>query len=56
VAAFTGGSLKFTDIVPAIEAALAAHSGFSDDHVTLQAVLEADAWARGYVTSAIAGA
>ena len=56
VAAFTGGSLKFTDIVPAIEAALAAHSGISDDHVTLQAVLEADAWARGYVTSTIAGA
>jgi 1-deoxy-D-xylulose-5-phosphate reductoisomerase len=53
VTAFTDGRLAFTGIVPAIETALSAHSGISDSAVTLEAVLDADSWAREFVARSV---
>ena len=45
--AFTSGQCRFDQIVPLVSAALAA---FDDgDASTLEGVLAADAWARGFV-------
>lgn len=48
VAAFLGGRLAFTDIVPVCRSVL-QHHGF-DAHPTLEQLLELDAWARREVT------
>jgi len=46
VAAFLAGNLRFSAIVPTVEAALAAFSGGGED---LDGILEADRWAREWV-------
>ncbi|QWC85391.1 1-deoxy-D-xylulose-5-phosphate reductoisomerase [Nocardioidaceae bacterium] len=46
VAGFLEGAIRFTDIVPTIERVLAEHDVLADADLTVEAVLEADAWAR----------
>jgi 1-deoxy-D-xylulose-5-phosphate reductoisomerase len=47
VAAFLGGEMRFTDIVPTVERVLAAHHVPSKETaLTVDDVLAADAWAR----------
>ena len=54
VTAFAAGQCRFDEIVPLVHAALAA---FDDgDASTLDGVLAADAWARGFVQASTAGA
>jgi 1-deoxy-D-xylulose-5-phosphate reductoisomerase len=54
VTAFAAGQCRFDEIVPLVRAALAA---FDDgDASTLDSVLAADAWARGFVRASTAGA
>ena len=54
VMAFTAGQCRFDEIVPLVSDALAAfHDG---DASTLDGVLEADAWARGFVRATTVGA
>jgi 1-deoxy-D-xylulose-5-phosphate reductoisomerase len=54
VTAFTAGQCRFDEIVPLVGDALAA---FDDgDASTLEGVLAADAWARGFVRASTAGA
>ena len=54
VSAFTAGQCRFDEIVPLVGAALAA---FDDgDSSSLDGVLAADAWARGFVRASTAGA
>jgi 1-deoxy-D-xylulose-5-phosphate reductoisomerase len=43
---FALGAISFTDIAKVVDSALSAHSGAADPD--LEAVLEADAWARSY--------
>lgn len=50
VAAFLAGSLRFSAIVPSVEAALEAHAGAGD---SLEEILEADRWAREWVASKV---
>ncbi len=54
VLAFTTGQCRFDEIVPLVSAALAAFAG--GDPSTLDGVLAADAWARGFVRASTAGA
>ena len=46
VAAFLDGSIRFTGIVPTIEQVLAQHDVVADAELSVEAVLDADAWAR----------
>ncbi|MGZ4478997.1 MAG: 1-deoxy-D-xylulose-5-phosphate reductoisomerase [Nocardioidaceae bacterium] len=47
VQAFVDGEMRFTDIVPTVERVLAAHDvPSSEENLTVEDVLEADAWAR----------
>ena len=48
VAEFLAGQISFTDIVPACESVLAAHS--FESQPTLERLLELDAWARKEIT------
>jgi 1-deoxy-D-xylulose-5-phosphate reductoisomerase len=54
VTAFAAGQCRFDEIVPFVRAALAAFDG--GDASTLDGVLDADAWARGFVRASTAGA
>ena len=54
VTAFAAGQCRFDEIVPLVHAALAAFD--DDDASTLDGVLAADAWARGFVRASTAGA
>jgi 1-deoxy-D-xylulose-5-phosphate reductoisomerase len=54
VMAFTAGRCRFDEIVPLVRDALAACS--DGDATTLDGVLAADAWARGFVRASTAGA
>jgi 1-deoxy-D-xylulose-5-phosphate reductoisomerase len=54
VTAFMAGACRFDEIVPLVGAALAAFDG--GDASTLDGVLAADAWARGFVRASTAGA
>ncbi len=57
VEAFRRGRLRFTDIVPTIEGVLAAHDVRSEEHdLTVDDVLDADAWARARAEDAVAAA
>jgi 1-deoxy-D-xylulose-5-phosphate reductoisomerase len=47
VGLFLTGRLRFVDIIPAVRSAVSASPRNSE--VSLQAVMQADAWARGYV-------
>ena len=51
---FIQGTIGFTDIARVVDAALSAHSGSADP--SLEAVLEADVWAREFVSGHIRGA
>ncbi|RYB95428.1 1-deoxy-D-xylulose-5-phosphate reductoisomerase [Nocardioides oleivorans] len=46
VEAFRTGRLRFVDIIPTVAAVLAAHDVRSSEHLTVDDVLAADAWAR----------
>ncbi len=46
VEAFRAGRLAFTDIVPSIDAVLARHDVLSGEALTVDDILQADAWAR----------
>ncbi|MCY7401428.1 MAG: 1-deoxy-D-xylulose-5-phosphate reductoisomerase [Nocardioides sp.] len=46
VEAFRTGRLRFIDIIPTVAATLAAHDVASGEHLTVDDVLAADAWAR----------
>jgi len=54
VTAFAAGQCRFDEIVPLVRAALAACD--DGDASTLDSVLAADAWARGFVRASTAGA
>ena len=54
VLAFTAGQCRFDEIVPLVSGALAGFAG--GDASTLDGVLAADAWARGFVRASTAGA
>jgi 1-deoxy-D-xylulose-5-phosphate reductoisomerase len=54
VTAFMAGACRFDEIVPLVGAALAAFD--EGDASTLDGVLAADAWARGFVRASTAGA
>ncbi|WP_408899030.1 1-deoxy-D-xylulose-5-phosphate reductoisomerase [Nocardioides sp. R1-1] len=56
VEAFRGGRLAFTGIVDVVASVLAAHDVPSKGQLSLDDVLDADAWAREAATTAIAGA
>ncbi len=53
VNAFLAGTIRFTDIVPLVQDTLAAHRPASGP-LTLEAILEADAWARAFAQATIA--
>ncbi|NUP49578.1 MAG: 1-deoxy-D-xylulose-5-phosphate reductoisomerase [Catenulispora sp.] len=58
VAAFLGGRLRFPAIVDTIERVVAEHAGSADSQggdLTLEAVLQADAWARARARELTAG-
>ena len=54
VTAFMTGACRFDEIVPLVGAALAAFD--EGDALTLDSVLAADAWARGFVRASTAPA
>src|SRR6478672_6498368 len=56
VEAFRSGRLAFNDIVPTVGAVLADHDVPSKEHLTVDDVLAADAWARDAATRRIEGA
>ncbi len=54
VEAFRGRRLRFVDIIPTVEAVLAAHDVRSGEHLTVDDVLAADAWARAEASALLA--
>jgi len=54
VEAFRAGRLRFVDIIPTVDAVLAAHDVRSGADLTVDDVLAADAWARAEASSSIA--
>ena len=54
VEAFRAGRLGFVDIIPTVDAVLAAHDVRSGADLTVDDVLAADAWARAEASSSIA--
>src|SRR5689334_21576339 len=54
VEAFRGGRLRFVDIIPTVAAVLAAHDVRSGEHLSVDDVLAADAWAREEASALIA--
>ena len=54
VEAFRAGRLRFVDIIPTVAAVLAAHDVRSGEHLTVDDVLAADAWARAEASALIA--
>jgi 1-deoxy-D-xylulose-5-phosphate reductoisomerase len=56
VEAFRSGRLRFVDIIPTVAATLAAHDVRSSEHLTVDDVLAADAWAREKAAALIAPA
>jgi 1-deoxy-D-xylulose-5-phosphate reductoisomerase len=56
VEAFRTGRLRFVDIIPTVAATLAAHDVRSSEHLTVDDVLAADAWAREKAAALIAPA
>ena len=46
VAGFLDGAIRFTDILPTIERVLGEHDVIADEDLSVEAVLDADAWAR----------
>ncbi|GCD91867.1 1-deoxy-D-xylulose-5-phosphate reductoisomerase [Nocardioides sp. LS1] len=55
VEAFRAGRLAFNDIVPTVGAVLAEHDVPSKEHLTVDDVLAADAWARDAAAATIEG-
>jgi len=55
VEAFRSGRLRFVDIVPTVAAVLAAHDVPSEQELTVEDVLAADAWARAAASTRIEG-
>ena len=53
IEAFMGGRISFTDIPKVVDATLSAHTGTADP--LLDAVLDADAWAREFAASRTTG-
>ena len=54
VEAFRAGRLRFVDIIPTVDAVLAAHDVRSGADLTVDDVLAADAWARAEASASIA--
>ena len=50
---FHDSAIRFTDIVDTIERVVQAHAGSAGDALSLEGVLEADAWARAEAAGAL---
>ncbi len=54
VESFRAGHIRFVDIIPTVAAVLASHDVRSGEHLTVDDVLAADAWARAEASALIA--